>query len=253
MNGEMTTVDSGNIGNIGNIGNNVLPIPIPDKTTTAAGPNKMEIDLFNLHKTTIDPSLISMIPLLSNDEVVRWLFGDLSFLPVVDESSNKTKDTEKRKQHEDDWGKTVMKKRRPDLELKTMWTPKFGEHLCEEMYTLLGHTIKSAKIIDTFKPDFEIQDAILEAKIQTYYTTGTAGEKILGSPFKYAEVPTLYGKPLQIVVMGGAEMHCVHAYGNLPGPKLSPAKQVHLEFLKENGITFVGASNLLRTISKRAS
>jgi hypothetical protein len=32
---------------------------------------------------------------------------------------------------------------------------------------------------------------------KTLYTSGTAGEKILGCPFKYAEIPDhLYGKPL---------------------------------------------------------
>ena len=47
-----------------------------------------------------------------------------------------------------------------------------------------------------YQPDLETE--ILEVKSQSFYTSGTAGEKILGCHFKYCEIPELYGKNLFI-------------------------------------------------------
>jgi len=185
------------------------------------------------------------IILLRRREVVQWLFGDLSFLPEI-EKKNKTSDEIKYKILEDAWGQDTLRTRRPDLKLDKQWTNKFGEHICEEIFTLLGKTVTKPVKKDNYQPDSEIEDAILEAKAGTFHTGGTAGEKILGCPFKYAEVPDLYGKPLKIVCMGGAEKVCRELYGNLPGIKCSPQKQKFLDFFRENRIEFVGASDILR-------
>lgn len=189
-----------------------------------------------------DPRII----LLRNKEVVQWLYGDLSFLPPI-EKKNKTNDTKQYKVLEDEWGRVILKVRRPDLKLDKQWTTKFGEHLCEEIYLLLGKECYKPEKKDHFQPDQEIHDTILEVKTETYYTTGTAGEKILGCPFKYAEVPVLYKKPLLILCLGGAEKACREEYGNL-GDKGSPQKKKFLEFFKANQIEYIGATDLLNSI-----
>ncbi|NBO72337.1 hypothetical protein EBV26_17925, partial [bacterium] len=99
-----------------------------------------------------------------------------------------------------------------------------------------------------FQPDSEIDVAILEAKAGTFFTSGTAGEKILGCPFKYAEIPELYSKPLKIVCMGGAEKVCRESYGNLPGTKCSAQKKKFLDFFRENKIEYIAASDILRSL-----
>ena len=186
------------------------------------------------------------IVLLRHKEVIRWLFADLSFLPPI-EKKNKTNDEKLYKEHEDRWGQEMLRLRRPDLKLDKQWTNKFGEHICEEIYTLLGKNVTKPVKKQHYQPDSEVDDAILEAKAQTFYTSGTAGEKILGSPFKYAEVPELYGKPLKIVCMGGAEKISRQQYGNLRGDKLSAQKNKILECFREIGIEYVGATDVLRT------
>ena len=188
------------------------------------------------------------IVLLRQKEVVQWLFGDLSFLPPI-EKKNKTSDEPKYKVLEDKWGQEVLKIRRPDLKLDKQWTNKFGEHLAEEIYTLLGKTVSKPVKKEHYQPDSEVDDAILEAKAGTFHTSGTAGEKILGCPFKYAEIPDLYGKPLKILCMGGAEKVCRESYGNLPGAKCSTQKKKFLEFFRENRIEYIGASDVLRSLS----
>lgn len=186
----------------------------------------------------------SNIILLRQPSVIQWLFGDLSFLPEI-KKTNKTSDEAKYKLLEDKWGQDMMKMRRPDLSLDKQWTNRFGEYICEEIYTLLGKVVSKPVKKENKQPDWETDDTILEAKTQTFYTSGTAGEKILGCPFKYAEIPALYGKPLKILCMGGAEKVCRESYGNLPGPKCSEQKNKFLKFWCEQGIEYVGASDLL--------
>jgi len=188
------------------------------------------------------------IHLLRQKEVVQWLFGDLSVLPPI-EKKNKTTDDAKYKALEDAWGQAMLRARRPDLRLDKQWTNKFGEHICEELYILAGKTVTKPAAKNHFQPDGEVDNAILEAKAQTFFTSGTAGEKILGCPFKYAEIPELYGKPLKIICMGGAEKVCRESYGNLPGPRCSAQKKKFLEFFRENKIEYVAASELLTAFS----
>jgi len=187
------------------------------------------------------------VVLLRQEEVVKWLFGDLSFLPAI-EVKNKTADELKYKALEDIWGQNMVKIRRPDLKLDKQWTNKFGEHLCEELYLIQGKTVTKPIKKNHFQPDSETDNVILEAKTQTYHTSGTAGEKILGCPFKYAEIPELYEKPLNIICIGGAERICREQYGNLSGTKSTPAKMRFLKFFKENQIEYIGATDILSRV-----
>lgn len=189
------------------------------------------------------------INLLRNKEVIQWLNGDLSFLPDI-EQKNKTTDEAKLKVLEDNWGRRMLKLRRPDLKLDKQWTNKFGEHLCEEFYMLLGSTVSKPEKKEHFQPDLQTENYIIEAKAGTFHTGGTAGEKILGCPFKYADIPSLYGKPLKIVCMGGAELICREQYGNLPGIKTTIQKNKFLEFFRQNHIEYIGATDLLLSFSK---
>ena len=188
------------------------------------------------------------IVLLRIREVVMWLFGDLSFLGDVCVGT-KTSNNAKYKILEDKWGQETLKLRRPDLLLDKQWTNKMGEHLCEEILMLQGKNVTKPANKNHYQPDSEVDDGIWEAKIQTYYTSGTAGEKILGVPFKYAEIPVLYSKPLKILCMAGAEKVCREQYGNLDGGKCSDIKRAFLEFYKTNGVEFVGATDILRRVA----
>ena len=138
------------------------------------------------------------VVLFRNSNVVNWIFGDLSFI-IENIPKNKYKEKE------DEWGRAVLKTKRPDLVLDKQWTNKFGEHIIEELYMLINKPINKPNKINHLQPDLESEDFIIEVKTQTYYTTGTASEKILGTPYKYADIPTLYNKPLKIVCIGGCE------------------------------------------------
>ena len=202
------------------------------------------------------------IVLLRNKQVVQWLYGDLSFLStstnaeedVCTENKKKERLSKARERRdwkilEDKWGQDVLRGRRPDLKLDKQWTNKFGEHLCEELYQLLGRTVCKPMKKEHFQPDLEADDVIIESKAGTYFTDGTAGEKILGCPFKYADIPALYNKPLKIICLGGAEKMCRESYGNLPGDKCTASKQQFIDFFRHNQIEFVGATDILNALS----
>ena len=183
--------------------------------------------------------------LLSSPNVINWLLGDLSFLHFTPVS--KTQDNKVLKQLEDEWGRNTLKIIRPDLKAN-QWTGVFGEYICKELFTLLGHTVNVPVAMNNMKPDLETEDAIIEVKTQTYFTSGTAGEKILGCPFKYVDIPSLYKKKLIIVCLSGAEKVSREQYGNLSGPKCTIKKQELLNLYKTLSIEFVGATDLVKQI-----
>ena len=206
--------------------------------------SKLDINIDEILEV-IKKNTDSRIILMREREVIMWLCGDLSFLPQINKK-NKTTDDPQYKVLEDKWGQETLKKKRPDLKLDKQWTNKFGEHLVEEFNYILGKEVSKPVNKEHYQPDCEVDDAILEAKAQTFYTSGTAGEKILGCPFKYAEIPELYSKPLKIICMGGAERICREQYGNLSGAKCSPQKKKFLDFFKENNIEYIGATDILK-------
>ena len=143
------------------------------------------------------------IILLKKKEVIKWIFDDLSFLPKI-EKKNKTTDNSKYKKLEDSWGKNMFKYKDPTKILNKQWTNKFGEYICIEIYSLFNKKATKPQKLNKHLPDIELDDCIIEVKTGTYYTEGTAHEKILGCPFKYADIPTIYSKPLKIFCVGGA-------------------------------------------------
>ena len=99
------------------------------------------------------------------------------------------------------------------------------------------------KSINGYKPDWETEDGIYEAKTRNWTTSGTAGEKILGVPYKYSEVPIYYGKPLYIVVIAYQEYEASEKF-----ELFNTSSQQRIDMLKmwkNMNIQYVKFSNLL--------
>jgi len=190
------------------------------------------------------------IKLLRDEEVVKWICGDTEFLNIFEETRNKSNDDKKRKINEDIWGWNKYNDLiKPLKEIsKKQWTTCFGQTIGKELYLLQNNKVWKPKKKNNYEPDLEIDSHIVEIKTQTFFTTGTAGEKILGSPFKYASIPKLYSKPLVILCIGGAEKISREMYGNL-GSKASAEQRKLLNFLSsELSIRFEGAIDILKKI-----
>jgi len=190
------------------------------------------------------------IVLLADEEVVRWVCGILYFLPEHERTNKKTKDNAKSKKLEDQWGQSLQKRIRSDRNSGGQWTTLVGEQIGRELLILLGESVSKPVCINGFAPDWQTSKVVVEVKTQTYHTSGTAGEKILGVPVKYSDVPELYGKPVQILCIAGAEKVARENYGILPGNnrRFTPSKQRQLDFWRGEGFEYVGATDILRRL-----
>lgn len=92
------------------------------------------------------------------------------------------------------------------------------------------------------RPDLETGDTIWEVKCRTWTTPGTAGDKVIGVPWKYAAAPRLYGKPLRIVLCGYQEYEARHNF-RIWDP--SPEQQALWDAIKSLDIEYVPFTSLL--------
>ena len=181
---------------------------------------------------------------LDNPDVIKWIKGDTSFLP----SGTKIQ----KKKYEDSWGLSLLKSKKLTVKNNGQWTGPFGEELCKEAFQLLGKSPKKPckKINEknkVLKPDIETDDYIIEVKNGTYFTYGTAHEKIPAVPSKYAAVPELYNKPLRIVCVGYAEIWA-REDGILPGLVISKHTQADLLNWKTKQIEYMAFTDLIQEL-----
>jgi hypothetical protein len=180
------------------------------------------------------------MPVLKQKDVIQWIHGDL-FL---------TNDKKNKKTLEDNWGRTKLNICRPDLKQTTkQWTGPFGEELCREACVLAGKNISKPVEKNGLRIDWETDDYMIEVKTGTFSTNGTAHEKILGVPYKYADVYELYGKPLKILCIGFAEKSSADKKYNFLKEEKSSSKQKLLDFYKkELHIEYQGFTDFLQEL-----
>ena len=125
------------------------------------------------------------------------------------------------------------------------WTTKLGENLVFTLLERLGQNPRRPVSRGGYKPDWETDDLIYEVKTRNWNTRGTAGEKVYGCPFKYAQIPLLYNKPLLIVCVAYQEYELT--YGNTPvfGDNLGPVHEGFIEFYKSNDIEYLKCTELI--------
>lgn len=187
---------------------------------------------------------------LNNSEVIRWCFKG-----ITEKTLANTKNPEVLKEYqkqEKQWAYALLGKRGKG----SQWSTTFCEGMVKEGLILLGRknvrrtkqkksTVRDKK----YNPDFECDEYVYEVKGRNWTTTGTAGEKVLGSPLKYGEVPTLYAKPLQIILVGYQEYEASKgfAFGDLLHSE-DQTKELResLAFYKDQHIEYVGFTEILK-------
>lgn len=161
-------------------------------------------------------------------QIIDWVKGtgkwkNKKLLPSL-------KDEEKR------WGCKIINKN------SKMWSSVLGEKIVERCLSNKGVKVWRPKNKNKFKPDWETEKYIYEVKTRNWTTPGTAGEKILGVPFKYSQVPILYKKPLRIILVGYQEFEAerFHVFN----PKCRNQKKM-LKLWNDMGITFMRCSDII--------
>jgi hypothetical protein len=178
------------------------------------------------------------VEFLKKRNVLEWLFADPKFVSKL------------KKRDEDLWGKRTIGYE------TNQWTTKLGESILWEILYLLGKNPTRVKVPQKgmnekrLMPDFEGDDGMYENKARTYTTSGTAGEKILGTPLKYCEIPRLYKKPLYIVCMAYQEIEA-DKYFHLFDPMSEELVDILDHFSAKRQINYVKATDLLTQIINR--
>lgn len=115
-------------------------------------------------------------------------------------------------------------------------TTKLGETIVQEILLLKNKKAWRPKTINRYKPDWETSDGIYEVKTRNWTTSGTAGEKIVGVPYKYADIPNLYNKPLYIITVAYQEYEACIKF-ELFNSKCKRRNKMYI-LVKRNGYTF---------------
>lgn len=170
---------------------------------------------------------------INKKDVLQWLFQNIH----------------NEKEDEDKWGQSIIQCNKKN----TQYTTKLGEGIVGEIleYLKLGPKSKTKKKLadgQNVEPDWIANDGVYECKTRTWNTPGTAGEKIFGTPYKYAEVPKLYNKPLYIVCIAFQEKEAFESF-KIFGNSKSTEKNLILEFYRDKlQIEYIKCTDLLLKI-----
>jgi hypothetical protein len=189
--------------------------------------------------------------LLNNKVVIRWCYEAITYVSLMNtESEEKLKES---KEIEKKWGNDVL----GTVDGK-QWTTVLCQDLVMEALIKLGRknvrrpeSTKSTLRDKKYDPDLECDEYVYEVKGRSWSTPGTAGEKILGVPLKYGELPRLYKKPLQIILVGYQEYEARQkfAFGDLlDSNNQTPELHESLAFYKEQQIEYVAFTDILKKI-----
>ena len=189
--------------------------------------------------------------LLNNPKVIQWCYEAITDVYLMNTESEKN--LAESKEIEKKWGNDVL----GTVDGK-QWTTVLCQDLVMEALIKLGRkNVKRTKPVisslrdKSYSPDLECDDYVYEVKGRSWSTPGTAGEKILGVPLKYGELPRLYKKPLQIILVGYQEYEAREkfAFGDLLDPKnQTPELHESLAFYKEQQIEYVAFTDILKKI-----
>ena len=190
-------------------------------------------------------NMSSVYDILLNPKIRSWIQRGEFFENL--QINSRKKNGEKYKEQEKLWGHEVLKEHFDYQKTTNQWTTTLGENLVKIMLEAkLGEgRVWRPKIKNGFHPDWETESCLYEVKSRNYTTTGTAGEKILGSPIKYIDVPKIYGKPLNIVLLGYQEYEAKEYFKLFDYENMTNEKKQLLNMLKMFKIEYIRGSSLL--------
>ena len=189
------------------------------------------------------------------NETEKWIISSEEWLNRLKTSSKKkidasgksnyTKEALESRKYERDFGNSLLKKYFEVNSETAQWTTTIGQMAVKLLLEERGENVWLPEKKGNCVPDLETNDCVYEVKSRTYTTQGTAGEKIFGPLWKYAEIPRLYNKPLKIVLIGYQEYEAIHKF-KLFDSDLPEEKRRILEFFKdEMKIEYIKGSSLI--------
>jgi len=124
------------------------------------------------------------------------------------------------------------------------WSSILGEKLVFNVLQRLEKNPRKPIIKNNYCPDLETDDYIYEIKTRNWTTSGTAGEKVLGTMYKYSDIPLIYKKPLKIVCVAYQEYELSNGTTKIFGD-VSDSKKLFLKLANDLNINYVKFSDLI--------
>ena len=181
-------------------------------------------------------------------EVLKWTISPNTKLSIL-ETQNQKKLQESNK-IEKEWGNNKVNSifRKGFKKNISNWTTLLGEGIVKKIFEYNGKKIWKPKKINGYCPDWETEEEIIEVKTRNWTTPGTAGEKVLGVPFKYSDIPRLYNKKLIIVCVAYQEWELTHGKTKIFNEDVSIEKKIMLSMWKSLKIEYVKFSDLIKNL-----
>tara|TARA_A100001015_G_C14968425_1_gene704051 strand:- start:33 stop:515 length:483 start_codon:yes stop_codon:yes gene_type:complete len=101
----------------------------------------------------------------------------------------------KASQEEKRWGNSMI-----GQQSNGNWTTLLGENLVRDILAKKGLNPRRPAKKSYYQPDWETDDYIWEVKTRNWTTTDATVDKVLGLPYKYSDIPILYGKQLRTLI-----------------------------------------------------
>jgi hypothetical protein len=189
----------------------------------------------------------TIFPIITLKLIAHWAINPFpnGLTSKIKRTSDKTisQIREEANKNEKEWGNSII-----GQQSNGNWTTLLGENLVHDVLVLKGKNPRKPKKMNGYNPDWETDDFIWEVKTRNWTTSGTAGEKVLGTMYKYSDIPNMYGKPLRIVCIAYQEWELTNGTTKIFGD-ISENKRGFLNYAKSIGIKYVKFSDLLASIN----
>jgi hypothetical protein len=140
---------------------------------------------------------------------------------------------------EKEWGNKIIGQTN-----NSQWTTLLGENLVHDILQRNGENPWKPKEIEGYRLDWETDKNIYEVKTRNWTTSGTAGEKVLGTMYKYSDIPKIINKPLKIVCVAYQEYELTHGTTKIFGD-VSETKKEFLDLATRLNIEYIKFSDLV--------
>ena len=180
------------------------------------------------------------------DEIINWAINPESIgLENTLKNTSSQKKLKPENTKEKKMGNIVLNTQK---EIK-QWSTRVGEGVVKYLLTNKGFSIEKNKTINGRNPDILTPEIVFEVKTRNWTCPGTAGEKVIGCPFKYCEVRELFNKQkLIIVAIAYQEFEMCKEGGSMQvfGEGMSENRKKIIEFFKNMNIHFLQFSEFIK-------
>ena len=172
------------------------------------------------------------------DSILKWAItpwkNGLTYKKI------KKVDREIAKRKEKEWGNNLI-----NMTNNGNWTTRVGEGITHDVLIDKGEIPRRPQNLCCYNPDWETDKYIYEVKTSNWTISGTAGEKVLGTMYKYSDIPKLYKKPLKIICIAYQEYELTNCNTKIFG-KISENKKKFLDLAKSMDIEYIKFSDFIK-------